>query len=121
MKLQKLYLRVQQIRNTSYEVRKTEQERKREKEKDASNVEDVWKRGYGDGAQLTWLLLALVRAAGFEAYGVMASDRYHYFFNPMTMDASKLNSNLVLVKVAGKNIFCDPGAAFTPYTSHEDC
>jgi hypothetical protein len=115
MKLQKLYLRVQQIRNTSYEVRKTEQERKREKEKDASNVEDVWKRGYGDGAQLTWLFLALVRAAGFEAYGVMASDRYHYFFNPMMMDASKLNSNLVLVKVAGKNIFCDPGAAFTPF------
>ncbi len=33
VKLRKIYDRVQQIRNTSYEVRKTEQEEKREKEK----------------------------------------------------------------------------------------
>ena len=69
VKLQKIYARVQQIRNTSYEVRKTEQERKRDKEKDASNVEELWKKGYGNGGQLTWLFLALTRAAGFESYG----------------------------------------------------
>ncbi len=48
VKLQKIYERVQeQMRNTSYELRKTEQEIRREKEKQNSNVEEVWKRGYG--------------------------------------------------------------------------
>lgn len=115
VKLQKIYARVQQLRNTSYEVRKTEQEQKREKEKEAANVEDVWKRGYGNGVQLTWLFLALTRAAGFESYGVMASDRRNFFFNPVVMDAYKLDANLVLVKVNGKDMYFDPGAAFTPF------
>jgi hypothetical protein len=115
VKLKKIYDRVQQIRNTSYEVRKTEQEQKRDKEKDAGNVEDVWKRGYGDGVQLTWLYLGLVRAAGFEAYGVMASDRRNYFFQPNMMDPRKLSANVVLVKLNGKDIYCDPGAKFTPF------
>jgi len=56
VKLRKIYDRVQQIRNTSFEVQKTEQEQKRAKEKvaDSANVEDIWKRGYGSGVQLTW-------------------------------------------------------------------
>jgi len=115
VKLQKIYARVQQFRNTSYEVRKTEQEKKRDKEKEASNVEDLWKKGAGNGRDLTWLFLGLARAAGFEAYGVMASDRYNYFFHPNLMDAHMLDANLVLVKLNGRDIFCDPGAAFTPF------
>jgi hypothetical protein len=115
VKLQKIYTRVQQLRNTSYEVRKTEEQRKREKEKEVGNVEELWKKGAGNGQQLTWLFLGLARAAGFEAYGVMASDRLHYFFRPSTMDIKRLNANVVLVKLNGKDIFCDPGAAFTPF------
>jgi len=114
-KLEKIYARVQQLRNTSYEVRKTEQEEKREKQKEASNAEDVWKRGYGNGQQLTWLYLALVRAAGVEAYGVWVSDRSNYFFLPQSMDKNRLDANVVLVKLNGKEIYCDPGAAFTPF------
>ena len=115
VKLQKIYARVQQMRNTSYEVSKTEQEQKREKEKSPGNVEDVWKRGYAGGMQLTWLYLALVRAAGFEAYGVWVADRSNYFFQPKMMDRTKLDANVVLVKLNGKDIYCDPGAAFTPF------
>jgi hypothetical protein len=115
VKLQKIYARVQQLRNTSYEVQKTAAEIKRDKEKDNQNVEDVWKRGYGSGLQINYLFLALARAAGFEAYAVFASDRRRYFFNPALMDSHKLNSDLVLVKVNGKDVFCDPGVVFTPY------
>ena len=115
VKLQKIYARVQQIRNTSFEVRKTEQEQKREKTKEPANVEDVWKRGYGDGIEITWLFLGLVRAAGFEASGVMVSERSNFFFNPNLMDPHKLDSNVVVVKLNGKDIFCDPGAPFTPF------
>jgi hypothetical protein len=115
VKLQKIYARVQQVRNTSYEIRKTEQEEKREKEKAPASAEEVWKRGYGDRSDLTWLYLALVRSAGFEAYGIVASDRQKYFFDPNLMQSSKLNAHLVLIKLNGKDIFCEPGAAFTPF------
>jgi hypothetical protein len=115
-KLQKIYARVQEVRNTSYEVRKTEQEQKRENEKEANNVEDVWKKGYGNGEQLNWLYLALVRAAGFEAYSVKLSDRRNYFFHhAASLDPNKLDADVVLVKLNGKDIYCDPGAAFTPF------
>ena len=114
-KLQKLYARVQQMRNTSFEIRKTEQEEKRAKEKDAYNVEDVWKRGYGEWGDLTWLFLGLARAAGFEAYGVRVSDRAHYFFNQNLPDSNRLNANVVLVKLNGKDFYFDPGSKFTPY------
>lgn len=114
-KARKIYARVQQIRNTSYEVHKTEQEQKRNKEKDVSNVEDIWKRGYGDGFHLTWLYLGLTRAAGLESYGVWVSDRRNYFFDKRTVDRRKLDANVVLVRVDGKDVFCDPGAAFAPY------
>ncbi len=115
VKLRKIYDRVQQIRNTTYEVRKTEQEEKRDKEKPAENVEEVWKRGYGNGMQLTWLYLGLVRAAGFDAYGCWVADRGHYFFNAKLMQSTKLNSNVVLVKLNGKDLYFDPGGAYTPF------
>ena len=115
VKLQKIYARVQQMRNLSYEVRKTEQEEKRDQEKALENVEEVWKRGYGSGGDLTWLYLGLVRAAGFEAYGVWVSDRRNFFFDPQIMDSNKLDANVVLVKLEGKDVYFDPGAQFTPF------
>jgi Domain of Unknown Function with PDB structure (DUF3857) len=119
VKLLKIYARVQQIRNLTFEREKTEQEQRREKEKDKEkdngNAEDVWKRGYGTDMQIDWLFLALVRAAGFEAYAVYAADRRNYFFNPALMDDQKLDSELVLIKLNGKDVFCDPGTAFTPF------
>lgn len=115
VKLRKIYDRVQQVRNTNYEIRKTAQEEKRDKEKPAENVEEVWKRGYGTGIQLTWLYLGLVRAAGFEAYGCWVSSRSSYFFAKQTMENRKLNANVVLVRLDGKDLYFDPGAAFTPF------
>jgi hypothetical protein len=117
VKLRKIYDRVQQLRNTSYEVAKTEQEQKRAKEKVSENVnaEDIWKRKYGDGFDLTWLFLGLARAAGFEAYGCRVSDRRQHFFSPVSMEGRKLDANVVLVKLNGQDVYFDPGAAFTPF------
>jgi len=114
-KVKKIYARVQQIRNLSYEAEKTEQEAKRAKQKDTNNVEDVWKHGYADGRQIDWLFLGLVRAAGVEGYPVLVSRRSNYFFNPSLMNPNQLNDNVVLVKLNGKDVYCDPGTAFTPF------
>jgi hypothetical protein len=115
VKLQKIYARVQQIRNTSYEAEKTEQEQKRSKEKEPDNVEAIWKKQYATGRELTWLFLALARAAGFDASGMWVSDRKNYFFVPQSMAGYRLDENIVVVKVNGKDMFFDPGAAFTPF------
>jgi len=115
VKLQKIYARVQQLRNTGFAMEMTEQEKKRQKEKAIKNVEDVWKSGSGNGAEITWLYLALVRAAGLEAYPVLVSRRNEYFFTPQMMDPHRLNDNVVLVKLNGKDTFYDPGTAYTPF------
>jgi len=115
VKLRKLYARVQQMRNTSYELEKTAEEQQRTKQKEATTAEGVWKRGYGNGSDLTWLYLGLVRAAGFEAYGMLVAERADYFFDPRMEQSDRVRSNLVVVKLNGKNIYCDPGAAFTPF------
>jgi hypothetical protein len=115
VKLEKIYTRVQQIRNLSFESEKTGQEQKREKFKDLNNVEDIWKAGYSYGSGLNWLFLALARSAGFQAYPVVASGRSDHFFHPALMNSFELNSTLVLVKVNGKDVFCDPATRFAPY------
>src|SRR2546429_149402 len=115
VKLQKIYARVQKIRNTSYEIEKTEQEQKRAKEKEINNVEDVWKRGYGDGYQITWLFLGLARAGGFDASPVRIATRDDHFFKPNIMRTRDLNTNVVLVKLNGKDMYFDPGSAFAPF------
>ncbi len=116
VKLEKIYYRVQKLRNTSYEVAKTAQEEKREQTKKTLNVEDIWTRGYGTGVQLTWLYLALARAAQIDADGVWVASRNSYFFNPKTeSDSNRLNSNIVVAKANGKEIFCDPGSKFSPF------
>lgn len=115
IKLRKIYTRVQQFRNTSFEVRKTAQEQRRENRKNDESVEDVWKQGHGDQTQLNWLCLALARAAGIEVYGVWTADRSNYFFDPRTMQSGKLDRNVVLVKLNGKDVYLAPGTPFTPF------
>lgn len=115
LKLQKIYAKVQSIRNTSYEIEKTEQEQKRAKEKEITNVEDVWKRGYGNGYEITWLFLALARAAAFDASPIRISTRDDHFFSKNLMNVRDLHTNVVLVKLNGKDLYFDPGSAFTPF------
>lgn len=115
VKLQKIYARAQQIRNVGYEREKTEQELKREKQKEANNVEEVWKLGYGNGRQITWLFLGMARAAGFDASPVLLSRRNETFFNNAVMNPRGLDDNAVQVNLNGKEMYFDPGTAFTPY------
>ena len=114
-KLKKIYARVQQIKNLSYLPRKSAEQLKQENIKEINNVEELWKNQYGQGWQLTWLFLGLVRAAGFEAYPCFVSQRNEFFFRKERIDSRELSDNVVLVKVNGEDRYFDPGAAFTPY------
>jgi transglutaminase-like putative cysteine protease len=115
VKLQKIYARAQQIRRDNSDAEMTEQEMKRNKEKKINNVEDMLKNGYGSGSEITWLFLGLARAAGLEAYPVLVSARNEYFFHVSVLDASRLNANVVLVRLNGKDSYYDPGTPFAPF------
>jgi hypothetical protein len=113
-KVQKIYARVQKIRNVGYEVQKTEQEQKRAKEKDSGSAEEVWKRDYGNGDQITLLFLGLVRAAGLDASAAWISTRDDHFFSKNVMKATDLHTYVVIVKLNGKDVYFDPGTLYTP-------
>lgn len=115
VKVRKIYTRTQQIRNLSFERARTEQETEREKLADIHDAEDVWKRGYGNGLDITWLFLALVRAAGVEAHPLFVPTRDRFFFDPKLMNPNQLNSNAVVVKLGESALYLDPGTPFTPF------
>ena len=115
VKLEKIYARVQQLRNLTFVEEKTAQEEKRDKDKWPKNVEEVWKLQYGSSVQLNRLFLALARAAGIEASDVWVPDRSSYFFNPKLTDGSRLDADVILVKVNGQDLYLDPGTPFISF------
>src|SRR5947209_3050778 len=114
-KLHKIYARVQQLRNTTYEVKKSEQELERDKQRAAHSVADVWNRGSGDASELTYLFLALARAAGLRADFALVSTRDRYFFIPEVMNPQQLNSSIVMVSLGDKDVYLEPGIPCTPF------
>lgn len=114
-KLRKIFARVQQIRDLSYEEAKTEKERKQEQLKTNSNVEDVLKHGYGNGREINWLFIGLARAAGFEATEVYVVPRNVNFFYANLQDSRQLSADVVWVRAGGKEYWLDPAARFYPF------
>ncbi|HEX7287475.1 MAG TPA: DUF3857 domain-containing protein [Candidatus Angelobacter sp.] len=114
-KLRKLYARAQRLRNLSYERARRPQESKRENLKTNQNVGDVLAHGYGDREEITYLFIALARAAGFAAWPVRTSNRGTTLFEKSIVDAHQLDGLVALVRVNGANVFLDPGTRFCPF------
>ncbi len=115
VRLQKLYARVQQLRNLSFEVAKSEKETAKENLKESNNVEDVLKHGYGNHAELNLLFLALARAAGAHASMVRVSERDDHLFHPSTLDDRQFDGTAVLIQEGSPQVFLDPGTYHCPY------
>jgi hypothetical protein len=111
-KLRKIYARVQQLRNLSFERTKSAQEVERESAKDNEDVADVWKHGYGNEYQITLLFVALMRAAEFEADPVALSTRNRFLFNAQMRNPGQLNT---AVAVVGGDLFLAPGVPLAPF------
>ncbi len=114
-KLKKIYDRAQRLNNLSLAPKKTEEEARRNPVTPPQDVEGVWKSGQGTAREISWLFLALARAAGFRADPVLASGRNHVFFDKQDMDPSELDSSLVVVNRDGQDAFFDPGNPYAPF------
>ncbi len=114
-KLHKIYTRVQQVRNLSYERERSEQEVKKEKLKENNNIEDVLKNGYGYRRQIARLFVGLARSAGLTASIVHIAERDDHFFRKQLQDAYQLDAEVALVRVGNENRFFDPGMPNCPF------
>jgi hypothetical protein len=114
-KLRRLYARVQQIRNLSFERELSEEERKKESLKENENAGDVLSRGYGWHNEVNRLFVGMARAAGFEASILASSDRKEGFFVKGLLSRSQVQKEIAVVKLNGKDLYLDPGTKFCPF------
>ncbi len=115
LKLQKIYVRVQKIRNLSFEDSKTAKEQKQEQLKANSTVEDVLEHGYGNAREINYTFVGLARAAGFEATEVFVAPRNNNFFFPQMKDSGELGADIVWVRAGTKEYYLDPSAEAFPF------
>jgi hypothetical protein len=115
LKLEKIYVRVQKIRNLSFEDLKSAKEQKQEQLKPNSNVEDVLKRNYGNGREINYTFVGLARAAGFEATEIFVAPRNNNFFFPQMKDSGEIPADVVWVRAGSKEYYLDPAAASYPF------
>jgi hypothetical protein len=111
-KLHKLFVRAQQMQNLTFMPDSPERAEKLEHDRYLHNVEDVWTAGYGTQLQITYLFLALTRAAGFNADYVIASKRDDVFFDERLMAPARLVIPLVMVHLEGQDLYLDPGEPY---------
>src|SRR5258708_2665016 len=114
-KLRRLYARVQQIRNLSFEHQRTLEERKKENLKVNNTVGDVLAHGYGSSYEITMLFIAMARSAGFETSIVHASNRKEIFFSKDLLSLGELETVLAAVQVNGTEMYLEPGTRFCPF------
>jgi Domain of Unknown Function with PDB structure (DUF3857)/Transglutaminase-like superfamily len=114
-KLRKLYARAQQIRNLSYERERTEKEMKKENLKENDGVGEILRRGYGDRSDIVMAFVAMARAAGFDAFVILASDRSKEFFVKEVLSPRQLGREIADVKLNGQDVYLDPGTKYCPY------
>jgi len=115
MKLRKVYERVQQLRNLTFERIRTPEERKAEHIQRNNNVGDVLAHGYGTFEDLTLLFVAMARSAGFDASPVMVPDRRRRFFVKDWTSSLQIDSVFAAVNLNGKDMYLEPGTRFCPY------
>lgn len=114
-RLQKLYARVQQLRNVSYETAQSEEENARENLKPNNDAQDVLKHGYGNHWQLNALFVAMARAAGVKAWLVRVSERDDHVFHADVLNDRQFDGSMVMVQDGSQQFYLDPGTYRCPF------
>jgi hypothetical protein len=108
-KAKKLYVAVQALDNTDYSREKTESERKLLKLKPAKRAEDTWNQKSGSRDDIAMLYMAMLHAAGLNAFPMKVVDRNKGVFDMSFMNFGQLDDTLIVWDNAGKETVLDPG------------
>src|SRR3954471_24471295 len=112
-KLRKLYARVQEIRNLSFEPEKTDTETR--KLKDNNSAQDVVRNGYGTIREINRLFVSLARAAGFDAHVLRLCERDENILAKNVPIGRQLDGEIAVITVDGEQRFFDPGTPYAPF------
>jgi hypothetical protein len=113
-KLQKIYVAVMNLENTSFTREHTGAENKAEGIK-VKTAADIWEQKRGSRDELTRLFVGLARAAGFKAYVGVVTNRDRNLFLDDYLDWSQLDDEIAIVEVEGKEQFFDPGERYAEF------
>lgn len=113
-KVKKIYSFITTLENQSFMPSRTLQEVKVLGLKE-TGVDDILKQKSGDRDELTFLFIAMVRAAGVKAYPMVVTSREKDFFQTEYLSTDQLDTNIAIVNIDGKDVFLDPGSKFCPY------
>jgi len=114
-KARKIYAAVQALDNTDFSRQKTSSERRKLKLKDEQSAEDVWTQKSGSSDEIAMLYLSMLRAAGLTTYAMRVVNREQNVFDPTDFDMDQFNDLLVILSVAGKETYLDPGQKMCPF------
>lgn len=114
-KAKKLYAAVQGLDNTAFSRQKGKAELKAEGLKEAKRAEDTWNQKSGSPEDITLLYLAMLRAAGLNAYPMKVVNRAIGLFNVNYLYFDQLNDSVVVLNVGGKEMVLDPGQKMCPF------
>ena len=115
VKAHKLYDFVQSFENLSFERRKSEKEAHALNLKDIKNVEDVIQNKYGYRSELNRTFVALARSAGIDATLAKVTERDEAILHKEWPAFSQLGPELALLKLNGKDVYCDAGSPYMPF------
>ena len=115
VKARKLYAAVMKIDNTAFAREHTAEEDRAAGLRAERTAEDVWDRQRGSADDVALTYLALLRAAGVEAYAMRVTDRDRAIFQENFIDTSQLDDLIVIAVLDGKEVFLDPGARFCTF------
>jgi hypothetical protein len=115
IKAQKLYKAVQALDNTDYSRKKSESELKQLKLKEAKHADDTWKQKSGSSEDIALLYLAMVRAAGLQAYAMKVVARDQGLFDVTHLSVNQLDDTVILLAIDGKGVLVDPGEKMAPF------
>ena len=116
MKLRKIYDRVQQMRNLTFERPVPLKRRKAEhiqKKQQCWGRPGPWLRQLSRSSRC--LFVAMARSAGFDASPVMVPDRRRRFFVREWTSQRQIDSIIAAVNLNGKTMYLEPGTRFCPY------
>jgi hypothetical protein len=113
----KIYTAVQKLDNTGFSRAKSEAERKKDKLKDITKAEDVWKQQSGSGNDIALLYAAMARTAGLKAWPAFIVNRDRAMFDKGYLSNSQFDDDIVMVDLGGKNVYLDPGQKMCPFGS----
>jgi hypothetical protein len=116
-KAEKIYAAVMKLENTAFTRQKSRAERKKEKLKEIKKAEDVWKQQAGSDDEIALLYVALSRAAGLKVWPMRVVDRNRAMFDKSILSTYQLDDYIVVVELAGKDVYLDPGQKMCPFGS----